>query len=493
MSESSHSHFLSLPPRVSRSGQKPSSRARVWFVLIGIFLTIILANEAVAAMTEGVIYPGVSVAGRDLSFMTKEQARKVLLDVKKERTFTVVVGDKTFTATNKDLGVEYDVESTLDIAYAVGHSSPLSTLGFLDVNRSGQLGYSYRINQDQLGGFVSKVVSSVGHDPINATLKVVDGNVEVVEDKDGFRVNQKMLIGLIQALVANGKEQNIRLEPNHVKAPLQVKDIDSIKNKAEDLLSRQIVLSYEGRQFVPDRKAMGYWLTFAHEQKQDGSVVLNTGISREQVLGYLQSVANVVDVAPVNKKLTISNGQELVEREGQEGRAINQDPVADQIVSAMNNNQDSNITISSRAVAFGVEKKRVGNCSSADGGRAIEVNLSSQSLLACQDGQAVFSTPITSGATGAGFPTITGQFAIYAKERSRYLNGRPYGWDYNVYVDYWMPFSGGYGLHDADWRSSFGGSDYYYGGSHGCVNMPKSAAAFLYNWADVGTPVWVHY
>jgi lipoprotein-anchoring transpeptidase ErfK/SrfK len=202
----------------------------------------------------------------------------------------------------------------------------------------------------------------------------------------------------------------------------------------------------------------------------------------------LQAVANQVDVAPVNKKVNIRNGVSSVEREGTNGTAIVQQPAVDAIYNGfLGGNVAYNL--SSQPVAFKTETNR---SISLDYGRYIEVNLSMQRLWAYQDNQAIFSTPITSGATGAGFPTVTGLFAIYAKERSRYLNGRPYGWDYNVYVDYWMPFYGGYGLHDADWRSSFGGQDYYYGGSHGCVNMPKASAAFLYSWADVGTPVWVH-
>ncbi len=56
-----------------------------------------------------------------------------------------------------------------------------------------------------------------------------------------------------------------------------------------------------------------------------------------------------------------------------------------------------------------------------------------------------------------------------------------------------MPFYGNYGLHDASWRNGvFGGQDYLYNGSHGCVNLPEATAAFIYNWADVGTPVWIH-
>ena len=56
-----------------------------------------------------------------------------------------------------------------------------------------------------------------------------------------------------------------------------------------------------------------------------------------------------------------------------------------------------------------------------------------------------------------------------------------------------MPFrANAWGLHDASWRSSFGGSIYVYNGSHGCVNLPSSAAAELYEIIDVGCPVLIH-
>jgi len=52
-----------------------------------------------------------------------------------------------------------------------------------------------------------------------------------------------------------------------------------------------------------------------------------------------------------------------------------------------------------------------------------------------------------------------------------------------------MHFYGGCGLHDASWRSDFGGSIYKTDGSHGCVNLPASFAAALYDKAATGIPV----
>ena len=46
----------------------------------------------------------------------------------------------------------------------------------------------------------------------------------------------------------------------------------------------------------------------------------------------------------------------------------------------------------------------------------------------------------------------------------------------------------GIGIHDADnWRTSYG-----YRGSHGCVNVPLSAAKTMYDITGIGTKVIVH-
>ena len=81
--------------------------------------------------------------------------------------------------------------------------------------------------------------------------------------------------------------------------------------------------------------------------------------------------------------------------------------------------------------------------------------------------------------------TPRGNFRVMGKARKIYLIGE----DYRSFVNYWMPFYGGYGLHDATWRSYFGGDIYKYNGSHGCVNLPYSVAKYLYNHVPVGTLV----
>jgi hypothetical protein len=118
-------------------------------------------------------------------------------------------------------------------------------------------------------------------------------------------------------------------------------------------------------------------------------------------------------------------------------------------------------------------------------GTYIDVNLSSQHLVYFENGIPVLECDIVSGLPGPR-ATPTGTFRIYSKSRN-------VTFQVGGFSSYWMPFLGGYGLHDATWQPSFGGDLYKSRGSHGCVNMPLSAAGFLYARAPIGTEVRVHW
>ena len=55
-----------------------------------------------------------------------------------------------------------------------------------------------------------------------------------------------------------------------------------------------------------------------------------------------------------------------------------------------------------------------------------------------------------------------------------------------------MPFNGNVGMHDASWRSEFGGWIYIIDGSHGCINLPTQKAAEIYEVVEKGEPIFVY-
>ena len=118
-------------------------------------------------------------------------------------------------------------------------------------------------------------------------------------------------------------------------------------------------------------------------------------------------------------------------------------------------------------------------------GTYVFVSISKQTLTYFVNGKVNMSTPVVTGTKGS-HDTPKGTYFINSMSTGTRLKGE----DFDVKVNYWMAFIGGeFGLHSAEWRSVFGGSIYQYSGSHGCVNMPVSAAGELYRKVSVGTPV----
>lgn len=122
----------------------------------------------------------------------------------------------------------------------------------------------------------------------------------------------------------------------------------------------------------------------------------------------------------------------------------------------------------------------------------INVDIDSQTLSVMEGRETLLSTSCVTGTKGI-YDTPLGTYAVIYKAKGQYLNGfNADGTSYQSWVDYWIPFYGGYGIHDASWRNDFGEDIYTYSGSHGCVNVPPLVAPEIYDLVDVGTPVYVH-
>ena len=125
-------------------------------------------------------------------------------------------------------------------------------------------------------------------------------------------------------------------------------------------------------------------------------------------------------------------------------------------------------------------------------GTYVEVSIGAQHLWFYKDGGLLMESDIVSGNVSRGNGTHTGVYPLAYKESPSVLVGTNANDGYRTEVTYWMPFTEGQGLHDATWRSSFGGSIYLSDGSHGCVNLPYWAAQMIYENIEAGTAIVIY-
>jgi lipoprotein-anchoring transpeptidase ErfK/SrfK len=127
-------------------------------------------------------------------------------------------------------------------------------------------------------------------------------------------------------------------------------------------------------------------------------------------------------------------------------------------------------------------------------GKRIEVNLSTQRVLAYEGNTKVNEFVVSTGLWGR---TPTGTFTIQRKVRSQTMSGgnRAIGTYYYLPGVPWVqffgndqiPWSRGFSFHGTYWHNNFG-----HPMSHGCVNMKTPEAQWLFDWAPMGTTVSIY-
>jgi lipoprotein-anchoring transpeptidase ErfK/SrfK len=120
--------------------------------------------------------------------------------------------------------------------------------------------------------------------------------------------------------------------------------------------------------------------------------------------------------------------------------------------------------------------------------RWIEVSIGKQWVYAYEAGKLVMDAPTSTGRDG--WDTPLGQYAVYAKVKKQTMRGSMKGETWEVPdVPNILYFNGDVALHGTYWHNRFGSGARL---SHGCVNLPLDKAAWLFDWASVGTPVQVY-
>jgi lipoprotein-anchoring transpeptidase ErfK/SrfK len=340
------------------------------------------------------------------------------------------------------------------------------------------------LDKDKLHSFVEKITSEQAEAPIDASVVITNGQSTVLPDKNGLGVDKDTLVSLLQQGV-NAQTVSLEVHRSPVQADIQVTTADQSAAEATAIMATPITLTYNGQTFTPTPAQIGSWLTFT--KTDTGTLAI--GFDTTLMKAYTATAAKGINVAAVNEQVSVVNGVVQGNTPGTNGLAVDQDGLVKAMTANLTTHTAGGIAITTSPIAFKTTYNRTTDLGS---GKYVEINLSTQHLWAYDNNQVVFDSPITSGAVYYGLGTPTGMFAVYYKTTDFWMDGRHEPFPYYVHVDYWMPFDGGVGMHDASWRSAFGGQDYYSDGSHGCINMPHDAAAWMYNFADIGTPVWVH-
>jgi lipoprotein-anchoring transpeptidase ErfK/SrfK len=277
---------------------------------------------------------------------------------------------------------------------------------------------------------------------------------------------------------ANTLEEQLSLEDAgcYVR-PTYTKDSEellSLLNNANETVNTKIVYTFDDVTETIDGTLISQWLKFTDDCKMK--------IKSGKIEEYVASLASTYNTMYHSKQLKTTYGPTVTVRGGSYGWLINEEETVQQIKDALKCHEDYTGDVVYKQTAA------VHNKDYDYGNTYVEINLTAQHLYFYKNGSLVIESDFVSGNTSKGNGTPTGAGRVFAMQRNATLRGA----DYETPVSYWMPFNGNVGMHDATWRSKFGGTIYKTKGSHGCINLPKSVAATIYENLSNGVAVLVY-
>ena len=208
-------------------------------------------------------------------------------------------------------------------------------------------------------------------------------------------------------------------------------------------------------------------------------------IDSDLVRDYIDTLGDKYNTYGTTRSFTATGGNTVEITKGDYGWRMNRADTTEELIAAVKEGGSHEMTP--------LWLQEANSRSSQDWGNTyVEINLSAQHLYFYKDGAPVVESDFVSGNMSKGYDTPGGIYSLKYKQSPAVLRGdiQPDGsYGYESPVTYWMPFNGGVGMHDASWRSTFGGNIYLSNGSHGCINLPISAAKKIYENISSGTPV----
>ena len=384
------------------------------------------------------------------------------------------VGGMTLQKANDQLSKKVNGQS-LKLIFNDGQS---------EVLQSAQLGVSY--NKDNSLNQLMKNQNK----PTDAYIQYKDGSFSIIEETLGSKFNTEELVKNIKVALSEGKQQLDVTKANGYVKPQVYKDDQDLNNQLkvanEYCLSTITYTTPKGKEIALDGSTLITWLS----KQDDGSYTKDESVFKEKLTAFVKELASQYNSIGATRTFTGKDGQSHTVSGGTYGFRVSTDSEVSALLKMINENKSENNRI----------PEHTGQLPSGENGGLgttyLEINITKQHLWFVKDGSVVLESDFVSGKESDSTRlTPSGTYYIYNKERNRVLRGtkQPNGkYEYESPVSYWMPFNKGIGLHDASWRSTFGGDIYINSGSHGCINLPTGFAGSLYSQIYVNLPVVVY-
>jgi len=465
--------------KVRQKSHKRKSAKRIFLVFwLTVGTAFLLVLYCLVGMRYEAIYlPNTIIDGVDASNQSIEEFRQSALE--KISSYTLVLEERdnqTEQITGKEIGLRAEFGEELETI--LQNQNPYAWIFLIGQEKTYQTFAAITLEESMLDKAINRLkcmTSDRQTKSVDAHISdyVAGAGYSIVPEEVGTEVQKGKLKEAIKEAVKN-LEGTISLEKaGCYKEPVIYESDEHLANmvtKMNQYVDMSVTYQFGEKTEVLDGERICEWMVIGKDNTMS--------FDEEKIKEYVKELASTYDTIYTSRTFKTSYGSEVCVYRGDYGWKMNQEEEAEALKEILlsGESQIREPIYTQKAASHGANDY---------GDSYLEINLTAQHLWLYQNGVIVLESDFVSGNLEKGYGTPEGIYPITYKERNATLKGE----GYETPVSYWMPFNKGIGLHDSSWRTTYGGTIYKTGGSHGCINLPPENARIIYETVKQGEAV----
>jgi vancomycin resistance protein YoaR len=290
---------------------------------------------------DGMVYPGVRVAGVDIGNRSLAEARARLEQVTgrvTDRVITVSAADRRWQVTPSQLGLRFDLEGRLRESYALGRDNSLldrlsTQAGLLVQGRDLTLGGSY--DRTKLEAFVRQMAMDSYQAAQPATVSLIDARASITAHASpGHKLDQNAAAGLL-ATALSGLGQTRVTVPMIALQPA-VSEAEARREAAalQSILQARVRMHFGAQQWQLSASSIAQAISLTTITASGGGATYHHALDQAALTSYVNGLATQID-RPMRPATVTVHDARIAVVPAQDGRHLDRFTARDLLAQAI--------------------------------------------------------------------------------------------------------------------------------------------------------------
>jgi vancomycin resistance protein YoaR len=321
----------------------------------------VVAAGAAAALpmrSEGKFYPGVNIAGIDLSGLTQDEARTALsqrVDAFQKQAITYVYQDRSWSFTAEQIGVTVDIDGAIATAWAHGRGDGLTGRyqALLDQS-SRSIPLTASVNSNTLDTALQTIATALNTEPVDATFGMDGTEITISPETTGRVLNTEQAHTDTLNTLNSLAPSTVMLRVMVKQAEVTAADLEPSRTEAALLVSHKVTVRHGDTRWTIDRDALARAIVVPKDTVS-GRPYLDPGT----MVIIVQHIADELNTPATNAQIGWKDNAVYAISDSTPGLSVDVNALAQAVIDAAAKETDRNVPVPASDVAPDIDSKNL--------------------------------------------------------------------------------------------------------------------------------------